>query len=425
MITVVLPTRPDDVYFFEIVAGGAMGTYTYEYNTPDGPVTGTGRFNRTERLGPVPIGFNVSGTVVPTDLTCEDVGAFFVQSPDACGDCELFVAELSNECNDNGTADETDDFFTVTALVRASSGGFAYMVDLPDGTTRIGMYATADSIFTASFPVAGGDVTLTFRDVDSSLDCETTITFQAPSEPCSSGPCSINVTLTEQTPCDDGGTPSDPTDDTFRTTFVVEGENTSSAGWVVPGVGITGQYGEPITLTWLTGTDISLDIQDADDASCSTNLSIDAPESCSVPPCDIVVTFDSEVKCGQDGGYTVDVTITNEGGGRGWVLPNGITGLYGDTYTIGVEDVCSEFTVIVRDQLDADCFETVSVTPPPITLTVPDDTDMVNGVDLVCTDVTEIFNNPNSLALTGEAVAEGCGLDSLTFTRPTVECGRV
>ncbi|MDN3635333.1 SdrD B-like domain-containing protein [Neolewinella lacunae] len=406
----------DDTYDFTLMATGVSGGYTVEFLTPAGLPNARGVFGQMSRFGPIPANSNVSGRIIPDDPTCENVGAFFGQAPGPCTTCRLDVVELSNVCDDNGTADPGDDTFTVTLAIRSQEGGAGYMVDVPGLGMVIGLFNSADSVRTFTFPISGGDVNLIFRDMQQPTACFDEVTLVAPAT-CS--PCDLAATLVRQTPCEQNGTPLDGSDDFFTVTVNVTGDNTG-AGWIIAGTDLSGAYGEDVVLTFPTGTpNLVLTFVDAADANCTDVIEVTVPDNCpDTPICDLTATLTSGPVCNEDGTHTIVVTVSNPGLAslEGWVSNTGLTGGYGVPTTIVVEELCEALVIIFSDEDNVECSDTITVNPTAITIEAPADTDMVEGRDLICSDGDQIFGRESSLSLTGSATTAGCGVESVTFT---------
>ncbi|TXF87887.1 hypothetical protein FUA23_17165, partial [Neolewinella aurantiaca] len=415
----------DDTYCFDVIVSGGTGGYTIRYTAPAGRADETGVFGETMTYCGFGIGENVRANIIPDDENCTEIAALLVQSPEECVDCILEVEELSNVCDDNGTADPSDDTYIVTVAVHHQGLGNFYMVDVPGEGMVLGQYGTSDTIKTFEFLISDGDVTLEFLDMQNQGQCNDEITFTAPTEPC--GDCQIMVVDFTTTECNQNGTELDGSDDTFTATFTVTGFNTGD-NWVTADGTYTGTYGVATTLTLPTGTaDLVLDIVDADDASCGTELTIPVPNSCEEEPeCDISVVIVSASRCNDDGGYEFDVTVTNSGAGseNGWVITGTeYSGTYGETVTITVDDVCGDNEFVFRDASDETCEQIITGRAPEVGIEAPADTDMVNDRTLICTDYNEIFNVEGSLANTGVATVSGCGDITIDFNDTFISGG--
>ncbi|WP_216650076.1 SdrD B-like domain-containing protein [Lewinella sp. W8] len=405
----------DDTYDFVLLATGAAGDYNLVFNAPAGVPDAIGTFGVAERFGPIPVGVNVSGMI--TALNNDNcVGALFVQAVTGCDRCKVGVDVFDIVCNDQGTSDPSDDTFSAMATIFADSdeNGPAWMVEDPIRGLIIGTYG--ETISLGDYPISGGDITLRFIDVASGGSCFEEVTIEAP-ETCS--PCDIDATLVSVTECIDNDTPTDPTDDFFVATILVTGNNTAGT-WRIDGTEITGNYGENTEVTFpANGELLELVILDGENNECLAELDIQAPEDCGEEvPCELVAEVTGGPECTEDGnGYIIDVLVTNSGSGSdaGWTADNGLSGAYGETVSITVEELCGPTTIIFRDADDELCADTVTVTPSLIEVEGPADVDRIGDRDLICEDGDAIFNNEESLELTGTVTITGCGETTVTF----------
>ena len=412
----------DDTYSYTIRANGATGDYTIRYFVPADRPDDRGTFGVSETFPGFDTDINVSAELIPDDQNCDQRIAISVQSTGECVDCQLSVVELSNVCDGNGTADPSDDTYTVTVEINHAGDGNGYMVEVPGIGTVIGLYNSADTIRSFTFDVADGDVTLNFMDLQFQEACADDITFTAPVGGCS--PCDLSVSDPVYGECLLGDDVSDPNDDEFVVTITVTSESaTPISTWrAFRGTTVVGEgnYGEPTDLFLATGTgNFNLFIADMQDGECTGQVFVEVPETCTVtPPCDITTVRTSAPVCTADGnGYTFTVIVENTGTATadGWVASNGQTGNYNEEVTVTVDDVCNGATIVFRDANLEDCFDDVTVNAPVAIITAPEDTELADDQPLICEDYTGIFNQEGSLALTGNATVEGCGVQSVTF----------
>jgi len=206
----------------------------------------------TSGTGNVPgfTAFNASGSPISSTFTvnatvgnCESVDLNFTITvePDPCTITVDFLGNPS-ACNDNGTPnDPSDDFFTqnihASFFNRPSTGS----LQIVPGGDQIGSYSIPVNqiignahIFNAVQLKADGTpsvVQMNFTDDPGCIDADTGPTVQ----PCSGGSggpaCAItNLELVNLEPCDDNGTPNDPTDDFYIADINVFFENPPSTG---------------------------------------------------------------------------------------------------------------------------------------------------------------------------------------------------
>ena len=121
---------------------------------------------------------------------------------------------ISTSCDDAGTTGTNDDdLYSVLLVVdgiNMSTQGFT------TNTGETGLYG--DPIQIDNQLIANGELLLDIIDLEDS-NCTATLSVQPPA-PCSS-PCTIDWASFDIVPCNDGGTPSDPSDDFFAVTFEV------------------------------------------------------------------------------------------------------------------------------------------------------------------------------------------------------------
>ena len=133
----------------------------------------------------------------------------------------ITAALISKICDDAGTTGTNDDdlfgFMLIVDGINASAQGYI--------TTNGEMGQYGEPLTIDNLLIANGDITLEISDLQDS-NCTTTLTVE-PSPPCST-PCTIDWTNFDIVPCNDGGTPTDPSDDFFAVNFQV----TSIAGTV-------------------------------------------------------------------------------------------------------------------------------------------------------------------------------------------------
>jgi len=241
-------------------------------------------------------------TVTVTDeFDCESTSEYTLMDVS----CSLNISILNVECDDNGTdTDATDDVFFATVSVNGeNSSGFRY-----NGVTR--QYGEEFQI--GPFFIVDGDVA--FTATDSFYDCcAESVTIPAPTA-CSDG-CAITSGAILERLCDDNGTPTNPDDDLFTFTMIVDGINLSDR-WISDR-GDEGSYGVATTFgPW----PISLGMQnmtfaDSEDPSCALVVTVQPPNPCS-NECELVPTV-SNLVCSDndtpfdpsDDTYTFDMVV--------------------------------------------------------------------------------------------------------------------
>lgn len=259
-----------------------------------------------------------------------------VEAPEPCStDCSLSIETQAVVCDDAGTSyDPSDDTYSFAFRLTGLNTSDGWTAS--DGST--GEY---DVWYTyTDYPVADGDVSLTFMDNEQN-ECSLTQIFVAP-ESCSPD-CLIELNVGEAV-CDNNNTPSDPSDDTFRFTVEVTGWNVGSGNWVANDPNASsGAYNTLVELGPypISGGDVSFSISDPTNPSCAATVAVAAPNTCS----DVcALTLQQGLTQCQDGGtgfdpsddtFTVLVRITGANASTSWTASNGQEGNYGDWVAVG------------------------------------------------------------------------------------------
>lgn len=209
----------------------------------------------------------IYNVVVTDEFGCESSGKYMLMDVE----CDLNLVLLGVTCDDNGTeTDATDDVFTARVRVEGAnstsftSGGITYD------------YGTEIEI--GPFLIADGDIVFSAEDLIYAC-CTESINIDAPM-PCSDG-CAITTSDIVSTTCIDPGTPTDPSDDQFTFTLIIDGINLGN-GWT-DGQGLSGNYGEMITFGPYLIADgaQSFEFTDVDNPDCVLAATIQAPMPCS------------------------------------------------------------------------------------------------------------------------------------------------
>ncbi|MCG8327809.1 MAG: cohesin domain-containing protein [Chitinophagales bacterium] len=174
--------------------------------------------------------------------------------------------------------------------------------------------------------------------------------------------------------CNDNGTPSDASDDTFTFDLMITGG--VSGGWtgLIGGEFSSASYGEDISFGPFPSIDGSVDIQivDVGNPACALDFSI-APPECNME-CDIEIQTNGPV-CNDNGTptdptddfYTFDLLVTGINVGGSWAASNGQTGGYGIPTVFGPFLATEDITIIIFDENDPDCTETITIQAPDCT----------------------------------------------------------
>ena len=278
----------DDTFDVTVNASAVNGGASGQFNVTDGTTT----------WGPFDYGTGGTVTSLPADgstitLTFVDAddsacNATVDVSQNSCSNtCVLTPTATAGPCDDGGTnSDPSDDTFDVTVNATATNGGASNQFNVTDGTTTWGPFDYGTGGTVTGLPADGSTITLTFTDVDDNTCSATADVFQFP---CSSA-CVITITDSTVGPCDDGGTNSDPSDDTFDVTVNATAVNGGASGQfnVTDGTTTWGpfDYGTGGTVTGLPadGSTITLTFTDVDDNGCVATVDV-SQTSCSVPSC--------------------------------------------------------------------------------------------------------------------------------------------
>ncbi|MFK7925207.1 MAG: cohesin domain-containing protein [Bacteroidia bacterium] len=115
-------------------------------------------------------------------------------------------------------------------------------------------------------------------------------------------PCVINTSGLVVSACNDGGTPSDPSDDTFSFSINPTGTDIGTTYTVSGDVSGAGTYGIPNNFAGLQagGGDLSVVITDDNSAGCSISFTVSDPGSCSAS-CTLTDAGLSNVSCNDNG----------------------------------------------------------------------------------------------------------------------------
>jgi hypothetical protein len=417
-------TPADDTFFatFTVTGTGTSNCFNYTVNG----VTTVGNYQVPVFLSDLPIG-NGNVEVVIEDCTTAGCGTTVVLlAPAPCAVvCALSVGTATTDCVDG-------EFFTISipvAAINGSTSGWQATDDL--GTAYAGTYGT---LFTATYPTShSGPVVITFTDL-ADASCSETVTITVPTDCVDLPACSISASA-QVFACDNQGTATDE-DDTFSASFFVIGANAGSCfTYTVNGQAVlTGNYGTAIQLDNLRIGDgeVTILITDCEDVTCSTQLLITPPAACS-DPCALTATsfvFD----CDDQGTQTnaddtfsgfFRVTGTNTSSCFNYTI-DGVTstGTYGELLIVGpILGTQGDVVVSIVDCINPDCMVEVRLVNPCLetndicTFDCPPDISSTE-LGLSCGDADAIFNNPASLAITGQPVVSGadCSISEMIFT---------
>jgi uncharacterized repeat protein (TIGR01451 family) len=385
----------DDTFTFDLIV---HGSYVGDTWTAIG--TGiTGTFGEPVTFGPYPIANgDITFSVVP-DANPSCVLAVYVTAPPPCSNACGIEAEIFNiTCHDNGTPDiASDDFFTFSALVTVDAPGTSWLAYDSDGMLiNFGTFGVPKAI-NVPFPISGGDAQITFVNA-SDPTCTITVIVPAPPHCSPDSECQI-ITSIANVVCDDNGTPTDPSDDTYSFDLTVSAFNNVGSQWtaLINGIIYLEDYGT-ITISGIPADTDALitGIQAADDPACTAaDMTLLATGPCS-DECVITASF-ANIVCDDNGTqgdssddtYSFELTVTalNNAGTQWTGTINGVS--YTEAYgTITISGIPAN-TNLVIDGISAanDPSCTASAVTVPATGPCSDGCEIVASVaNIVCDD---------------------------------------
>ncbi|PHN03566.1 T9SS type A sorting domain-containing protein [Flavilitoribacter nigricans] len=381
----------DDVYFADILVTGAN---TSEQGFTIGEISG--QYNVLTTVGPFPIADGDVSLEITDAGNSDCLASITLTAPETtCSEaCELFVEVLNIQCDDNGTPSlSDDDTFTFDVIVN----GFNYSGNWQSAEGVIGNYGEVTTL--GPFPVAGGTVNTVISDLEDAA-CTVPVSVEAP-PPCSDA-CEIISTGLRDLLCDDNGTPTDPSDDTYSFVLVVTGYNVSGEGWS-SNLGVSGEYNTPVSFGPypIREGGQNIVITDKTDPECQTVFNVPAPPTCS-EQCAIEATI-LEVICLDNGTpshadddlFQVRVIVSPiNNPGTGWIGSGGVRGVYGEEVTFGPYPIRDGNRRLVFNSLDfVDCrFELPVEAPEPCS-----DQCLIEEVEIISVDCDDNNTPGNSL----------------------------
>ncbi len=290
----------DDTYEVQVNASVMNGGLSNQFTV----------FNGITTLGP--FSYDIGGTfILPAGgtiftLTYQDVdnptceATNMVSQGPCLNSCTMSVDELTFiSCSDNMTPIEPlDDILTYNfnlSITDCSSTNF----NILDSNGNIYGPFLYNVIQTVEIPAFGGNITLNF--IDNTCNCN--ISQVVNGDPCSNQ-CSIIVTQSSSQPCDDNGTPSDPSDDTYQVLVNAENlnPNVGTEFIVTDGNLIFGPFnyfiGGVITLP-ADGANVDLFYIDVDDSNCLDFITVSMLDCSNV--CLLTIEEVSIVSCDDNG----------------------------------------------------------------------------------------------------------------------------
>ena len=194
--------------------------------------------------------------------------------------CSISSNAMNLSCDDNNTPlDPADDLYSFDLLVNGNGTGSGWLAMI-NAQLYTGDYDVPVTV--GGLSISAGELNFNIIDADSST-CSTSQSVTPPPSCSSVNPCSITAQMSTPV-CNDNGTPTDSSDDTYTFNLTVTGTN-AGTGWSanILGQSQSGSYG----VTTLMGPySINQGVQDiviadADDAACNTGFTIIPPATCS------------------------------------------------------------------------------------------------------------------------------------------------
>jgi Subtilase family/Secretion system C-terminal sorting domain/Domain of unknown function DUF11 len=268
----------DDTYTFDVIAtaNGSCGT-VWTSNHSGSTITSYGIARAfgpyTMNLSSITIQIQDQATQVSTSLN--------ITAPPACAIadiCKITASATNVRCNQNGTPNNAlDDTFTFDVKVNPSSGcGTAWSTSQNPALT-IPFTATQTM---GPYAMQGGAIQLQIRDTQTPNT--TTLLTVAPPLSCAiASNCAIN-TQVSNVKCDQNGTPTLATDDTYTFDLSVSTTGTCSTNWTTNlGDGVAIPYTSSRTFGHFPMTNsTSFQIRDVGNPSVFTTINVNPPVSC-------------------------------------------------------------------------------------------------------------------------------------------------
>jgi len=285
---------------------------------------------------------------------------------------EISFESFTWNCNDSGTnTDPDDDFYEISFVVQSSvtSSGNMFEVSIGGVVQGAFTYGMANSIM---LPADQSSPILVFTDIDNGCSLEQNI---GPLNP-----CSTNCVLTAETleyECNGNGTPTDPADDFYDVSILVNALNGSSINRY--NVGVDGvitfsfEYGILSTFTLpATGSIVTISLIDAEDQACTLNESLGPLNPCSdacvvnAEAINIICDNNGTDDDNNDDVFYFDLSVMGLNTGPNYEISSlSIVEAFGTTTNLGPFNISDgTLTLEISDTDDPTCMTILMVTPP-------------------------------------------------------------
>ncbi|PHI18403.1 hypothetical protein CEQ90_18040 [Lewinellaceae bacterium SD302] len=364
----------DDYFMAEIMVDGTNSTNWNSTNT-----SLSGAYGNSILLGPFPIGDgDVPIIFQDAEYACCTY-ELILEAPAPCSDgCAISQILIENRvCDDNGTPTDTDDdTFTFDLTLNGVNLSPGWISEY--GQT--GLYGEVAQF--GPFLISEGTQEIQFED-DGDAECTVSVVVTPP--PTCSDQCLFEVEISNIS-CDDNGTEFDPLDDLFYFDLVANSVNATNSAYEIPGEGI-GLYGlsQQMGPYNIIDGNLTLVITDIVDATCSQEIVIEAPSTCS-DECGIKILYTSP-NCADNGTpddfeddiFYYDIMVTSlSASNTTWVASDGSSGSYGVlTQSVFHPEADGPLEVVVTDATNPTCTDTATVEPPMPELRCPEDVEQM------------------------------------------------
>ena len=355
------PSDPsDDTYTFSVTVIGTNTSGTWR-------TTGglSGNYGDTETFGPYLIAEGLVDLVFFDSERDDCRESITINPPEPCSsECEISVEADEPVCDNNGTpADPSDDTYTVLITVTGENTTSGWVEE--DGLYS-GEYGVPVEF--GPYPIADGLNVIGIEDAALGGECSDVVIVRPP-ESCSDD-CGVQLTASAPN-CQNAGTHSDPSDDTFTIDVYIEGAN-GTGGWV-SNLGDSGSYGQTITFGpfLIQAGTVNLVIQDAGSAGCETELFLNPPETCSqeceISLVEVLTSCDDNGTPGdpRDDLFSSTIAVLGSNTGSSWSSIDGSSGEYGQSAVFGPFPIAEgSRNIVIFDAENESCRDQIMVLPP-------------------------------------------------------------